>query len=84
MNVQTMKKNKLPLLIHREEKLAIRNQKTMHTSESVQNNHLFSSRNGSVIRIYVWFGVVVSSVNPISIRHKTLIYVLPSCCYIPP
>jgi len=39
MNVQTVKKNKLPLLIHREEKLANPKSKTMHTSESVQKKH---------------------------------------------
>ena len=57
MNVQTVKKNKLPLLIHREEKLANPKSKTMHTSESVQKKtscvvHFLKGEEAPVKRIH--------------------------------
>lgn len=82
MNVQTVKKNKLPLLIHREEKLAIRNQKQCILQSLYKKTscvvHYLKGEEARSKEYITWYRHVVSSLNPIFHSSHSLIYVLPS------
>ena len=88
MNVQTVKKNKLPLLIHREEKLAIRNQKQCILQSLYKKNicvvHFLKGEEAPVKRIHY----LVSACRFLSqsyfsfVAFTHLCSALICCCYI--